>query len=254
MDWDPVKYSQYTNERGRPFTDLIARIAASAPRRVVDLGCGAGNLTALLAARWPQAVVEGLDFSPEMISAAAWVPGVAFRLENVAQWRPSEDTDVIVSNAALQWVPRHVALLRTWAAALPRGAWLAWQVPGNFTSPSHTLMRSLTESARWRPALGGVLRQYDLVASPEEYTELLLEAGFTADTWETRYLHVLAGPDAVLEWMRGTGLRPVLAALSAADGAEFEASYAAALRSVYPATAHGTIFPFRRIFAVGHKP
>jgi trans-aconitate 2-methyltransferase len=253
VEWDPAQYGRYTDERGRPFADLVARIAARTPRHVVDLGCGPGNLTALLAARWPRTRVEGLDSSQEMIAAASSVPRVTFRLADMARWQPCPDTDVVVSSAALQWVPGHVDLLRAWAAALRPGAWLAWQVPGNFASPSHSLLRSLAESPRWRTALGGVLRHHDFVASSAEYTGLLLEAGFTADTWETTYLHVLAGPDPVLEWMRGTGLRPVLAALSSADAAEFEASYSVALRAAYPATPHGTILPFRRIFAVGRK-
>lgn len=253
MDWDPAKYGQYRDDRARPFVDLIARITADSPRRVVDLGCGPGNLTALLAARWPDAVVEGIDSSPEMISAAESIEGVSFRVGDVASWQPTPDTSVVVSNATLQWVPGHMDLLRSWAGSLARGAWLAWQVPGNFTSPSHMLMRLLAESPRWADVLAGVLRHQDAVSSPEEYATLLLDAGLSADAWETTYLHLLPGPDPVLEWVRGTGLRPVLGALSPGDAAQFEATYAAMLREAYPATPHGTIFPFRRIFCVGHK-
>jgi trans-aconitate 2-methyltransferase len=253
MQWDPVKYNAFGDERSRPFVDLIARIDASAPRHVVDLGCGPGTLTAMLAARWPRAKVEGIDSSPEMIDAARRISGVTFRIGDVAQWQPAADTDVVVSNAVLQWVPDHVALTQKWAAALPADAWLAWQVPGNFGSPSHVLMRSLAESPRWAPLLSGVLRHHDAVASPDRYAKLLLDAGLSADVWEATYLHVLSGPDPVLEWVRGTGLRPILAALAPDEQAAFEIEYAAALRRAYPATEHGTLFPFRRIFAVGHK-
>ena len=121
---------------------------------MVDVGCGPGNLTGLLASRWPQAVIEGIDSSPEMIAAAPDVPRVSFAIGDAADWQPTGDVDVVVSNAALQWIPRHQELMAKWACALPRGGWLAVQVPGNFDSPSHALMRSLAASARWSPALG----------------------------------------------------------------------------------------------------
>jgi trans-aconitate 2-methyltransferase len=253
--WDPQQYGRYADERGRPFLDLVDRIGADVPRRVADIGCGPGTLTALLGRRWPSALVEGIDSSAEMIDTAAALasPQLTFRAGDAAQWQPPADTDVIVSNATLQWVPGHREVVRRWAAALrPRG-WLAFQVPGNFDSPSHTLMRSLAESPRWRDSLRGVLRHHDAVGTPEEYAGLLLDAGLRADVWETTYVHVLDGDDPVLEWVRGTGLRPVLAALSVADGAAFEAEYAAELQHAYPRGEHGTLFPFRRIFAVGAR-
>jgi trans-aconitate 2-methyltransferase len=177
-----------------------------------------------------------------------------FREGDVIDWMPSPDTDVVVSNATLQWVPGHRELLPAWAAALPSGGWLAFQVPGNFDSPGHRVMRELANSPRWAPQLAGVLRHHDAVAEPAEYAELLHESGMRPDVWETTYLHVLPGADPVLEWLRGTGLRPVLAALSEPDGAEFSAALGASLRAAYPRTDMGTVFPFRRIFAVGHKP
>ena len=252
MAWDPAVYERYRDERGRPFYELVDRVRAQRPRRVVDLGCGAGTLTATLADRWPEAIIEGVDSSPEMIDAARQQPAGTFRVGDLAAWMPSPDTDVVISNAALQWVPDHVAVLRRWSAALPSGAWLAWQVPGNFDAASHTIMRDLAESGRWAEQLDGILRHQGAVAEPTAYARLLLDAGCTADVWATTYLHVLSGPDPVLEWMRGTGLRPVLAALSPDDAADFPAAYGHALRDAYPPPA-GTIFPFHRIFAVGHK-
>lgn len=256
MRWDPEQYARYADERGRPFVDLLARVGADAPRRVADLGCGPGTLTALLAERWPDAVIEGVDASAEMIGKAQPLATdrLRFRIGDIADWRPAPDTDVVLSNAALQWVPGHRDLLGRWAAALPAGSWLAIQVPGNFAAPAHRLMRELANSPRWAAQLAGVLRHHDAVAEPAEYARLLHAAGMRPDVWETTYLHVLPGDDPVLEWLRGTGLRPVLAALDEADGAEFTAALGASLRAAYPRTEIGTLFPFRRIFAVGHKP
>jgi trans-aconitate 2-methyltransferase len=255
MQWDPTQYGRYTGERGRPFLDLLAQVGATSPRTVVDLGCGPGNLTALLARRWPGAAVTGVDSSAEMIATARReVSGPNFVIGNIHDWHPAADTDVVISNAALQWVPGHLELLRTWIDELPSGAWLAVQVPANFGSPAHRIMRSLAESPNWHDQVGTVLRHDDAVAQPAQYAQLLLDAGLPASVWQTSYLHVLDGTDPVLEWLRGTGLRPVITALSPADAAAFEDAYALELREAYPAGPHGTFFPFLRTFFVGQKP
>ena len=257
MEWDPAKYVQFGDYRDRPFFDLTGRVHADRPVQVVDLGCGPGNLTATLAERWPAADVVGSDSSAQMLANAAKLAGdgqgLSFEQVNIACWKPSAETDVVVSNAALQWVPGHQEMMGAWLDALRPGAWFALQVPGNFNAPSHALMRRLAGSARWASQLEGVLRGGESVGEPADYLHILLDAGYSADAWETTYQQVLPGRDAVLEWVRGTALRPVLAALSADDAAEFEAEYAAALREAYPQTAHGTVYPFRRIFAVGCK-
>ncbi|MBP2414547.1 trans-aconitate 2-methyltransferase [Arthrobacter stackebrandtii] len=267
--WEPAKYVEFGDHRNRPFLDLTSRIGAAAPRAVVDLGCGPGNLTATLSARWPGASVLGIDSSAAMVaeaqklatphdgvaSAAASphsAPGLAFARGDIADWHPGPDTDVVVSNAALQWVPGHLELMSGWLAELRPGAWLGVQVPGNFGAPSHMLMRELAASQRWRRQLDGVLRHDDAVAEPGDYLELLLRGGLRADVWETTYNQLLPGENPVLEWVRGTGLRPVLAALGS-DSAEFEREYSALLAQAYPRGEHGTIFPFRRIFMVGEK-
>jgi trans-aconitate 2-methyltransferase len=160
---------------------------------------------------------------------------------------------VLVSNAALQWVPTHRQLIGEWAGQLNAGGWLAFQVPANFDAPSHVLMRELAESARWRDRLGGVLRGTLSTAPPLEYLDLLGDAGLDVDAWQTEYVHILQGEDPVLEWVRGTGLRPALAALSDPDAADFSAEYAALLREAYPRRSYGTAFPFKRTFVVAHR-
>lgn len=256
MNWDPAKYVEFGNHRDRPFFDLTSRILAEDPRHVVDLGCGPGNLTATLATRWPGAVVVGLDTSAEMLAKAALLtpalPRLSFERTDIAEWTPEAGTDVVVSNAALQWVPGHLAMLAGWLDALKPGAWFALQVPGNFGAPSHELMRGLAGSPEWSGRLSGVLR-HDAVGEPADYLRIMLDAGCDADAWETTYQQLLPGPDPVLGWVRGTALRPVFAALSGSEAAAFENQYAAMLREAYPTGRHGTVFPFRRIFAVARK-
>jgi trans-aconitate 2-methyltransferase len=256
MDWDPAQYLKWGGERSRPFFDLLGRVGASNPELVVDLGCGPGNLTATLADRWPTATVIGLDNSESMIEAAKPLerPRLSFRLGDVAGWRPPRPVDVIVSNAVLQWVPGHLDLLPGLVAQLAPGGWLAFQVPGNFESASHTTIAELRTSPRWRSRVGeGAVRGL-AVATPPAYLNTLASTGCAVDVWETTYLHVLAGDDAVLEWVKGTALRPVLSALSADDAAEFLGELGPLLRAAYPRTAYGTVLPFRRIFAVAQRP
>jgi trans-aconitate 2-methyltransferase len=214
----------------------------------VDLGCGPGHLTGVLARRWPAAAIEALDASPEMVEAARQ-RGIAARVADVRDWEPGPDKDVVVCNAVLQWVAGHDELLRRWSATLPVGAWLAFQVPGNFAAPSHALVRE--QVLRW-PELAGVqLRDVDAVSDPVGYAELLTRQGCSVDAWETTYLQRLSGPDPVLEWGTGTALRSDRAALSEEDWERFRAELAPALREAYPARADGsTWFPFRRIFVV----
>jgi trans-aconitate 2-methyltransferase len=257
VEWDPAKYVEFGDYRDRPFFDLTSRVHAENPRLVLDLGSGPGNLTATLADRWPSAQVVGVDSSADMLGLAAeWSankPSLQFSREDIADWMPPVEADVVVTNAALQWVPGHRELLPRWLAALKPGAWFALQVPGNFNAPSHALMRELADSQAWSDRLAGVLRHEDVVGEAADYLRIMLDAGCDADAWETTYLQVLPGDDAVLEWVRGAGLRPVLAALPADEASEFEAEYAARLADAYPRSAYGTVFPFRRVFAVARK-
>lgn len=251
--WDPALYRRFDDHRSRPFHDLIARIGAPptgdhAPRRVVDAGCGPGHLTSVLAQRWPGATVQAFDASPDMVTAAR-DNGVAADVVDVVDWTPSPDTDVVVSNAVLQWVPTHAELLTRWVTELPTGSWLAIQVPGNFEAPSHVLTREVAALPRWRDRMS--LRGAETVLDPAGYAELLTTSGAEADVWETTYIQRLTGADPVLRWISGTALRPVRDALDDGEYAEFVDELAGRLRTAYPPSADGaTWFPFRRIFAV----
>jgi trans-aconitate 2-methyltransferase len=253
--WDPQQYGRYADERSRSFFELLARIGVTQPRTVVDLGCGPGPLTAALAERWPDARVVGVDSSADMMEAAAAyaVPGrVEFIHADAAGWRPEGSVDVVIANAVLQWVRGHLELVPGFASWLAVGGAFAFQVPDNFTEPSHTLLLQLRTSSRWREQLGEGADRTAGVERPETYLAALQQAGLDADVWQTTYLHVLHGDDPVLEWVKGSALRPVLSILDEADRAEFLADYAAALRAAYPPTSAGTtVFPFRRTFAVG---
>jgi trans-aconitate 2-methyltransferase len=269
--WDAARYLRFGGERARPFFDLVAQIAAQDPRYVVDLGCGPGNLTAVLAQRWPGARVVGIDNSPEMINAALLArgddppetprhgglpaphaPRLTFAVGDVRDWAPDTPPDVLVCNAVLQWVPGHHDLLVRWADALAPGGWLAFQLPGNFDQPSQALIRELAESARWRELLkdAELNRQ---AGDPRDYVELLARPGYVVDAWETSYVHILPGENPVLEWSKGTALVPVLAALDDEQAAGFLHEYGERLRQAYGHRPFGTLFPFRRVFTVLHR-
>ena len=256
MQWDPGEYLRFGDERGRAFVDLVARVGAEDPRRVVDLGCGPGNLTRLLAGRWPEARVEGVDSSPEMV-ARAWADGetdrLAFRVGDLREWSPAEPVDVLVSNATLQWVPGHLDLLERLVSAVRPGGWFAFQVPGNFGERSHTAIAELRAEPRWRQRLEGLDVEQPASEEPAVYLDRLVALGCRADVWETTYLQVLQGPDAVVRWISGTGLRPVLGALDGADRDDFVADYRALVASAYPERPWGTVLPYRRIFAVAQR-
>jgi trans-aconitate 2-methyltransferase len=251
--WSPETYLQFEDERSRPFFDLVNRVGATTPRSVVDLGCGPGQLTATLATRWPEAQIHGLDSSAEMIAAASphASDNVTFEVADLREWRPSRQVDVIVSNATLQWVPGHRALLPDLVEALTPGGWLAFQVPGNFDEPSHRLLAQLAIDPRFADAAAGV--EFPAAFDAETYLADLASMGCVTDAWETTYLHVLTGPDPVFRWISGTGAMPVLQALSEEQRQLFVSEYQARLREAYPEQEFGTVLPFRRVFVVARK-
>jgi len=249
--WDPDVYLAFADDRARPFFDLLSRVGAPQPRRVVDLGCGPGNLTLQLARRWPDAVVEALDSSPEMV-AAARERGVDATVGDLRTWTPQRDTDVVVSNAAAHWVPERDELMVRWAAQLAAGAWIAIQMPGNFETPSHAAVRAVARREPYAKTLrDNPFRVGTVVDTPAHYAELLIGAGCSVDAWETTYLHQLTGEHPVLDWISGTALLPVRERLNDVEYQQFRQEIIPLLADAYPPRHDGTtFFPFRRVFVV----
>lgn len=251
MDWSPERYARHAAPRLRPALDLLAQVGLDDARRVVDLGCGAGALFPTLRARFPRAQITGVDASPAMLARAREVDQVVRLVAaDAASWRPEEPVDLILANAVLHWLPDHERLL---PELLRSCQVLAVQVPANFEAPSHRIVRELLAEPPWAERLQG-LRLGDNLLAAARYHALLTEAGATVDMWETTYFHALAGPDPVLDWLRGTTLLPVQAALGGAGSAAsatFEAALAPRLREAYPPGPGGlTVFPFKRLFLV----
>lgn len=266
--WDPKIYLRYADERARPFHELLERVGADQPRYVVDLGCGPGNLTETLAGRWPTARVLGIDSSAEMIAAAreraeestkADEPVGAARLNyeiaDVRDYMPA-DVDVMVTNAMLQWIPDHQQLVAGWARALNPGGWLALQTPASSDSPSQRAIRAVCASPGWADRLQSLVAPR-VVPSALDYARLLRAAGCAVDAWETTYIHQLAvppdGAHPVLNWLSGTGLRPVRTVLSDAEWEAFCRELTPLLAEDYPVRDGVVDFPFCRVFAVAHR-
>jgi len=247
--WDPAQYAKFGDHRLRPALDLIARIPDIAAKRLVDLGCGTGEITEMLAARWPGAEATGLDSSPDMLGKARALNGRArFVQADAAAWTAAPPVDLLFSNACLQWLPDHALLFPRLIAQVAKGGVFAGQMPHNHAQPSHRLIAELSSQPPFAAPLTGKLR-HDPVDAPDAYWRLLRPLVAKLDIWETDYLQVLFGEDAVLEWVRGTALRPVLDALDDDLRLRFVVAYRDALRRAYPREAEGTtLFPFRRLF------
>jgi trans-aconitate 2-methyltransferase len=250
--WDPDRYLTYADERGRPFVELLGRVGAETPASVVDLGCGPGNLTRLVLDRWPTARVTGVDSSPAMIEKARAGGGpIDFEVGDIRDWAsttPPGTVDVLLANAAFQWVPGHLDLLPRLVRAVRPGGWFAFQVPGNFAEPSHRLRAELAAEPAYAPYTASL----DAPGShdPEVYLETLADAGCEVDAWETTYLHVLTGDDPVFTWISGTSLLPTRAALPDEVWPDFAAELKRRLAAAYPVRHGRVVMPFRRIFCV----
>ncbi|WP_428486329.1 trans-aconitate 2-methyltransferase [Rhodopila sp.] len=253
MSWSAKQYVNFETERTRPVRDLLAAVPATDARHAIDLGCGPGNSTEVLAARFPAAQVTGLDSSPDMVAAARQrLPALRFALGGLEAWDPPERYDVILANAVLQWLPNHEALMPRLIARLAPGGSLAVQMPDNLEEPAHRLMRQVAASGPWAAKLAGAAGARASRHDASWYYRLLRPHAARVDVWLTTYHHVLTGgTDAVVEWFKGSGLRPFLAPLDPAEASAFLADYRDGLADAYPTLPDGSVLlPFPRLFIV----
>ena len=251
MPWDPTQYLRYADERLRPALDLMARIPAEAPRRIVDLGCGPGNVTALLKGRWPQAEVTGVDGSAAMLAKAAGAaPECRFIEADIAAWTPDAPPDVIFSNAALHWLGGHRTLFPRLLSLLAPGGTLAVQMPAMHAEPLRALQHEIAANGPWADLLVDI-DSAPPILDPGAYWDLIKPRSASLDLWQTIYLHALQGEDAVVQWATGTSLRPFLDRLPPGTREKFLGAYADAVRPAYPRRPDSTtLLPFRRLFMV----
>jgi trans-aconitate 2-methyltransferase len=249
--WDPAQYRKFAGQRLRPALDLVAAVPLDAPATIVDLGCGEGQVTRVLRERWPQAALTAVDDSAAMLTVAAReLPEVDWRRGDIATWRPEAPVDLLLSNAALHWLPDHATLFPDLFRSVAPGGVLAVQMPRNFDQPSHTAIQATAAAGPWKAKLAPLVRTAP-VAAPADYHGWLAGEASALDIWETTYLQVLEGDNPVAEWTKGTWLRPFLDALGPGEREAFEAAYRARVSVAYPKDAAGrTLFPFRRLFVV----
>ncbi len=251
VEWSARQYLKFADERTRAVRELAARVPLRAPRVIVDIGCGPGNSTEVLAELWPEAQLSGFDTSPDMLATARQrLPQVAFSYADAASFVPAADTDLLFSNAVFQWVPDHPAVLERLFRALKPGGVLAVQMPDNMAEPTHRLPAQLAAEGPWAAALAQVQERPPL-PSPGAYYDLLCPHAAGIDIWHAVYNHVMADAGAIVEWVSGTGLRPYLEALEGEQRAAFVAAYREALAQAYPARADGRrLLRFPRLFLV----
>jgi trans-aconitate 2-methyltransferase len=249
--WDPAQYLRWSDHRLRPALDLIQSVPLAQPARVVDLGCGTGNVTALLRRRWPGARVTGVDSSASMLERArASDPEVEWRQADVAAWAPPAPVDLLFSNATLHWIDDHARLFPRLASLVAPDGALAVQMPRNFGEPSHTSIYDTVREGPWHARLAPMIRP-EPTKPPEYYWDVLAPHVGSLDVWETVYTQALTGENPVADFVKGSWLKPFLDALDGAEGAAFEAAYRARVARAYPPRDDGTtLFPFRRLFIV----
>jgi trans-aconitate 2-methyltransferase len=255
--WDPSLYLAFASDRMRPALDLLARIPLAEAEEVVDLGCGAGNVTVHLRDRFPGARITGVDSSQDMLAKAAEaLPEATWQQADIGAWRPPTPPQVIYSNAALQWLGDHETLFPRLLDLLAPGGVLAVQMPHTHHGGWRGVLREMAAAAPWAAAFSGLgaLTDRGHLLETAGYHRLLAPLSERLDIWETEYLHVLEGDDPVAQWTRGAALRPFLAALDEDQGAAFYEAYRARLREIYPPEPDGrTLLPFRRLFIIAGR-
>jgi trans-aconitate 2-methyltransferase len=251
--WSPSVYLKFENERTRPARDLLAQVPVAAPRRVVDVGCGPGNSTELLSARWPDAEIVGFDSSEAMLAEARKrLPSATFVHADASTWLPEPGTDVVFANAVYQWIPQHIESFARVLQSLESGAVLAVQMPDNLMQPMHVLMREVAANAPFAAKLEGAARAP--LPPVGTYYDALAPCARRIDIWHAIYVHVLGGPADIVEWVKGTGLNPFLQRLDATEQEAFLATYLEAVTVAYPRQADGKVLmPFNRLFLVAER-
>jgi trans-aconitate 2-methyltransferase len=253
MPWDPAQYLKFADHRVRPAIDLLNRVDLESPEVAYDLGAGTGNITEMLAKRWPSTRVIGVDNSPEMMERAERVENLEWQQGDIGNWRPDRPADLIFSNAALHWVNGHTELFTGLMSSVAPGGLFAVQMPRNFGALSHTSISEAALGGTWRSTLEPLLRPAP-VEPPQFYVRILSPLASSLDVWETDYIQVLTGDNPVKEWTKGTWLKPLLDALEEPERSEFERTYADLVEKAYPKESDGTtLFPFRRMFIVARK-
>ena len=254
VTWNPSQYLLFGNERLRPALDLLARIAIQSPASVYDLGCGPGTATALLKDRWPRAQVTGIDASSEMLDRArALRSDIAWEAADLNAWHAQRPADVLYSNAALHWLDGHPVLFPHLLDSLRPGGVFAVQMPQNFSALTHTAIGEVIRGGPWQQRLEPHFRAHPTLDTMEYY-HILRPHVSVIDIWETNYYHILEGKDPIVEWTKGTSLRPVLTQMSAEETSVFLERYASLLRSAYPPQSDGTtILPFKRLFIIAQR-
>jgi trans-aconitate 2-methyltransferase len=254
--WNADEYLKFSSDRARPFADLMAQVSMAEVETIVDLGCGPGHLTRGLADRWPKARVWGVDRSPEMLAKAEplAIPGrLEFIRAEIGDWRAVQPVDLVVSNAALHWVDDHESLLTRLAAMLAPGGQIAVQMPNRFQGPIQAAIEAVVADPRWNARLKGVGLHRESVHPILWYVRLLHGLGLAVNAWETTCIHVLAGENPVLEWIKGTGLRPLLTRLDKIGAAQFLGELGPRVKAVFPPTGDVTFFPMPRLFFVAQR-
>ncbi len=253
--WSAAQYVKFEDERTRPARELLARVPLASVATAVDIGCGPGNSTELIAERYPSARITGMDSSPEMLAAARQrLPAATFVEGDAATWSPPAPVDLIFANAVLQWVPDHLEVVARLMAGLTPGGAIALQVPDNQAEPSHSIMRAVAASGPWSPKFVGPIAR-EVIPPVEAYYDRLVPLAAHVDVWRTTYHHALADTAAIVEWVKGTGLRPFLERLDASERPAFIAAYQAKLAQAYTPRADGRVlFRFPRLFVVAVKP
>lgn len=255
MAWNPQQYLTFEDHRLRPALDLLGGIPLEMPKTVVDLGCGTGNVTRIIQERWPSAKVVGLDSSTEMLGKAREADSkIQWQQKAIDDWQPKQKLDVIYSNASLHWLGGHETLFPRLMSYLRLGGYLAVQMPGNFSAPTHTLVYETVRSGPWKERLEPLIKPPP-VMDPTDYYRILVPYSEQLDIWETTYIQALEGENPVAEWTKGTWLKPFLDALEEPEKAQFEAQYRRRILQAYPPGLNGkTLLPFRRIFVVAKSP